>query len=186
VRTASLALLVVALGLVPGCASLSGGKEDRQVAAVLELVRAGSQAACGAITRIGGDAWTVAGKAEASALEDSIAPSSVEACARFDPALRAEASQGSVLQVKLVFGVTDERYRPEHWHVEVVAQNGLVVLAGLLGTGRTESGDCVMGVCTTEGSASVLLPEPWQVGRYKIRLVHVPTQARVDLGFELR
>ena len=178
--------LPVLLVLASGCASL-GAKDSRRAVASMEELRSGAVAACGSINRIGGDPWKAGRKEQPKAsLTERIAPSGVEACARFDPALRAEASQGSVLQVRLTFELEDERYLPEHWHVELVEQNGLVEYAGGLGAGRTEAGECVMGICTTEGYATVLLPETWRPGRYKVRLVHVPTQTRADLGFELR
>jgi len=182
VRTSLAVLLLVA----SGCALAGGAKEDRRAAARLEQVRSGAQTACGSLSRIGGDPWVVGQKQqEKGSVIDSIVPSAVEACARFEPALREGKSLGSVLSVRLEFGITDQRYLPEHWHVELVTQTGLVVYAGELGTGRAEEGACVMGVCTAEGSATVLLAEPWRPGRYKVRLVHVPTETRADLSFEL-
>ena len=179
--------LALLLLLASGCASAGAVKEDRLAVASLEQVRAGRQAACGSVSRIGGDPWVVGQKEEAKgSLIDRIVPSGVDACARFDPALREGKSEGSVLSVKLVFELKDERYLPEYWHVELVAQSGLVVYAGGLGMGRSEDGECMLGICTTEGSAMVLLPEPWRPGRYKVRLVHVPTQTRADVTFELK
>jgi len=178
--------LPVLMLLASGCASL-GTKESRRAVADLEEVRSGAVAACGSLSRVGGDPWKAGRKEQPKAsFTASIAPSSVEACARFEPALRAEASQGSVLQVRLVFELEDERYLPENWHVELVAQDGVVVYAGGLGAGRTEPGDCVLGICAGEGSATVLLPEPWRPGRFRVHLVHVPTGTRAELGFELR
>jgi hypothetical protein len=185
VRT-SLLLPLLAL-LASGCAALGQGKDDRRSLASLEQVRAGAQAACGQVSGIGGDPWSADRKRqpEGGVISEKLAPSSAEACARFDAAGREEAGEGAVLAVKLAFAEGDDRWMPAHWHVEVIDHRGMVVQAGMLGEGRSERGSCVLGVCTMEGYASVPLPEPWRMGRYKIRLTHVPTRKRVDLSFDL-
>jgi hypothetical protein len=181
VRT-RLALLVL---LVSGCATARGPKVDERGQARLEAVRAGTQAACGTISRVGGAPWSAGKDQPRSQITDVFAMTSVGACARFDPALGAGPGEGAVLAVKLVFGEKDDRYMPEHWHAEVVAQGGLVEYAGMLGTGLVEPATCIMGICAVEGTATVMLPEPWRPGSYKVHLVHVPTQARIDLALEL-
>jgi hypothetical protein len=175
------------LVLAAGCATMRREKEERRSVASLELVRAGTQGACGAVSGLGGDPWSADRRREPqNALSSKLALASAEACARFDPAGREEAGEGAVLAVTLVFADGDDRFRPEHWHVEVVARNGLVVQAGMLGEGRLEKGSCVLGVCAMEGRAVVALPEPWRQGPYKVRLTHVPTALRVGLSFELQ
>lgn len=177
--------LPLLLVLASGCAT-GRAKELRRPVANLEQVRAGAQAACGEVGSLGGDPWSADRRRKPpDDLSQKLAPARAEACARFDPAGPQEAGEGSVLAVTLVFAKGDDRFRPEHWHAELIARNGLVVQAGMLGEGKVEDGVCVLGVCAMEGHASVPLPEPWRPGRYKVRLTHVPTRLRVDLSFEL-
>ncbi len=178
--------LPLLLVLASGCATSGRSKEQRRPVANLAQVRAGALAACGELGDLGGDPWSADRRRKPPGdLSAKLAPARAEACARFDPAAPPGPGEGSVLAVTLVFAKGDDRFRPEHWHAELIARNGLVVQAGMLGEGTVEDGVCVLGVCAMEGHVSVPLPEPWRPGRYKVRLTHVPTRLRVDLSFEL-
>ena len=148
----------------------------------LGQARADAEGVCAAVDEESRGGWFEQSPAED--LASQVMKNQVRACARLRPG--AEGAEDSVLASRFVFAEGDERWRPEHWHVDVTRANGLVIYAGTLEQGEAERGDCVLGVCYMWGKSELRLPEPWLPGVYRIRYAHVPTGKRIDLTITLR
>jgi hypothetical protein len=158
--------------------------EDPRPVGSLERLKTNPKGVCATVVNLSGESWSAQKRETKTTVGDKLMSSTVQACARVRPGAEG-AGEGAVVEVALVFPQQDERWRPEYWHVEVIRQNGLVVQAANLDSGRVEDGVCVLDVCNKEGYASVVLPEPWQADQYRIRLTHVPTRKRVELFITL-
>lgn len=167
-----------------GCAGVSRPKQPQSAAGTLELVRSGKQGVCAGVGNIPGNPWSRDPRAELKRpFGSSVVSSSVQACARAAPGL-AEG-EGGLLDLVLTFPIQDERWRTEHWHLEVIRKDGLVIQAGALGVGRTTPGGCVLDACLQDDQVTVQVSEPWQAGTYRIKLRHVPTRTSADLTIAL-
>ncbi len=168
------------------CAGFSKPSENAKPAGSLERVKTDPKGVCAAIVNPTTEPWSTKPPEGGLKLNvgNKLIASNVQVCAR----VQRDASgpgEGSVLAVELSVPREDEHWRPEYWHVEVIRPKGLVVLAGNLDAGRTEDGVCVLDTCAQEAFSSLAMPEPWQVGTYRIRLIHVPTRKRVEVAITL-
>jgi hypothetical protein len=171
--------------LACGCAGAARERPAQNAAGSLEKVQSAKQGVCAGVSNIPGDAWSTDPQAAPKQpLGSNLLGGNAEVCARA-PAGEA-ADDGGTLEVTLVFPVTDERWRTENWHLEVIRKDGLVVQAGMLTAGRAVPGICVLDTCLKENHTSVRLPDPWRADSYRIRLRHVPTRTRVDLAIALQ
>ncbi len=170
--------------LLCGCSAVQ--KPAAGPDAVSSLARLGSDPSgvCAGAVNPSLDPWAPGEREATTTVGDKLLSRLVQACARLVPAA-GDGGEAAVLEVGLVFPQQDEHWRPEHWHVEVVRQDGLVVQAASLGAGRIEDGVCVLDVCNKEGYATVPVPEGWHAYRYRIRLTHVPTRKHVELAITL-
>ena len=169
--------LLVAMLLLCGCAA-----SQKDLRSTLARTRTDPAGACFTTSNVDGDPWLAAKKREQPGLVTKLLSRTVVACARAQP---AEEDAPGLLDVTLIFAKQEDRWRTEYWHAEVVRSNGLVIQAGDLGPGRSEDGSCVLGECNMEGHATLTLTEPWQAGRYIVRLTHVPTRLRVNIPITL-
>jgi hypothetical protein len=170
--------------LVPGCAVFQKPAHDPKPVASLERVKSDPKGVCAAVVNPSTEPWSLEKREAKPTLGDKLLSSTLQACARVQ-AGDGGAGEGAVVDIELVFPQQDDHWRPEYWHVEVIRQNGVVVLAANLDGGRVEDGVCVLDVCNKEGHATVAIPEPWQADRYRIRLTHVPTRKHVELAITL-
>ncbi len=170
--------------LACGCAVFQKPAEDPRPVASLDRLKSDPNGVCASMLNLSAEPWSVKQREPTISVGDKMLSSNIQACARVKPEADGPG-EGAVVEVAFTFPQLDEHWRPEYWHVEVVRQNGLVVLATNLDAGRIVDGVCVLDVCNKEGYATVALPEPWQADRYRIRLTHVPTRKRVELAITL-
>jgi len=169
-------LVLAALLIFCGCATSQ--KDPRPS---LARTRTDPAGVCVTVTGLSGAPWVADQQWDAPGVESKVVRPAVAACARTQQAERAPG----LLDVTLIFAKEEDRWRPEYWHAEVVRSNGLVIQAGDLGRGRVVAGACYLGLCTMEGHATLTLAEPWQAGRYRVRLTHVPTRLEVNIPITL-
>jgi hypothetical protein len=172
------------LVLLPACAGFQKPVENKRPTATLEQLKSDHKPVCATVANLSNEAWSAKGNELKPTLGDKMISSSVQACARIRPSASG-SGEGAVVDLSFIFPQQDEHWRPEYWHVEVVRSNGVVVQAANLDVDRIEDGICVLDVCNKEGYATLVLDQPWEVGTYKIRLVHVPTRKHVDVVITL-
>ncbi len=169
--------------LLPGCSALQKPAAEPQPVASLARLRSDPRGVCAAAVNPSMEPWAPGDREPKTTVGDKLLSRIVQACARVVPG--AGGSEGASLEVGFIFPQQDEHWRPEHWHVEVIRRDGLVVQAATLDAGRIEDGACVLDVCNKEGYATVAIPGGWQADRYRIRLTHVPTRKHVELAITL-